>query len=527
MKKMKIISLAIVSVLLLGCMSSIPAHAGMEVTSTDVLNSESQLNSSDWYFMGDISYDSEKKAVQIPADSSDSDTRFVSKVVSTSDELLADMSTVKGSLKITALPAGQEVIFAFGLSTIEGNSGETGNVEIAISNNAGYKLGVKAYEEEKETTVLEPKSIGVSLNREFQFEAKVTNKQILIVKINGSVVCEKKIPVTAEGRFGVLQTGGCGLSISSLTLVNHSYARPENTNISENFENGDFNANELCSAMVSVGIGPGSHTVEDFKGNKVYMMRNAALSYIGTKNMYSNFEISFDIPYWPSKDILDEDGNRLQLSGHSICIGWGETVQEPLNKRTYSENIDMIQLNKDSAASNLKKNFTVNYKVEGMPTLMDDEGYSVKFSFVDGHAELSVKPLNEKNYTMIQEVDYTDIRSGYVKLWTLNGGTLAIDNLKITNKDQKPNVIDVEHKSSITVFEDYDISQESTELVFRPNSDKIGEEETKFSFAELSSGTKTLVILNVVTAVVLIAVGITSYVLLKRKKQGGKTDEKA
>lgn len=517
MRRMKLAAWMLMAVLLLGNCFETTSMAGLGTSVADIFTNETELNNTEFFFMGNIECKDGK--VVISNEDSDADTKFICKGVSSIYEEVDDMVIMDSTLQLTALPQGEQFIFAFGLSSIEAQSKEAGNVEIVITNQNGLKMQILAYETDNQaTTVMQTRNLGVALKQDFRLGAKITNKGILQVTVNGSKICENKLPVDGVGRFGVLQTGSCGAVFSKLTVNNQVYDRPENTDIYEDFEDGEFNANELYAELRTVSIVPASQTIVDYNGNKVFQFKNTALAYIGTLHQYSNFEISFDIPYFPGKDIYDEDNNRVQLDGDSICIGFGEVTTKPL-QATYQEDIDLIRLNKTSASSVNRNAYNVTYEVEGMPTVTDDVGYSVRLTLIDGHSELQVKPLSAKNYTTVATADYDNMRSGYINLWTTAGGTIAIDNLKIVNKDKNSNTIDMDYRTSKIVIEDYDITQESTELVFRPDAD--AEEEAKGG--EFNAELFVICCGTAALALVVIGLGITH--IMKRRRKGGSADE--
>lgn len=515
MRKSKIATFLLTGIVLLGSMFDISAQAGIKTSVSEPITESKELNSTAWSFLGDITTKDNK--VIISSETSDADTRFISKTFAKKSEEVTDMVKVDSTLKLTSLTQNTSFIFAFGLSNIEACSGEDGNVEIVISNRGGLSMSVLAYKDGEQIQVMQNKSMGTSVNREFSLTASINNKGVIAVSVNGSQICSEQLPVSGEGRFGVLQTGACGAEISKLNLVCNDYDRPENTEIFEDFEKGEFNINQLRSRIIGVGMAPASFTIKDYEGSKVMMFQNTAQAYLGTMHSYSNFEISFDIPYWPAEDICDEQGNVVTMKGDSICIGFGESTAAP-RTATYAEDMDMIRLYKTSAVSDLRKLFDVTYEVAGMPKETDPYGYSVKFTLIDGKGELQVKPLNGEAYTTVATAEYSVQQTGYVNIWTTNGGTVAIDNLKIVNKDINPNTVTVEYETSILSNPDYDITQENTELVFREQKEDSG-----FQWKE-NMGAVT--IMCVTGAGILAIIGFIIGNLMKQKKlQGGKTDE--
>lgn len=503
---------------------STTVFAGTRTESSNFVSSSGTINDADWHST-DVNIVYQNQKLVIPATSSTVDTKFVSKTPAapTSAE---EMISVDATLRITALPQNEQFIMAFGLGNIEAYSGESGNIEIVFTNNNGLAISIYAYGEEV-STLLNRKTCGILLNSQFSFNATITSKGVLIVDVNNKNICRSELPVSGKGRFGILQTGSCGAEFTKLTASCHYYDTPENVNISEDFEDGEFNANVLCS---SVGDGngywPSGCSIEDYQGNKVLMFRNTGLGYFGTLYQYSNFELCFDIPYFLQDDIYDEEHNLIAKRSNSVSVGFGEESARPQGE-AYITDTDLILLFKDSSMSWMKKAYSVDYSEIGYDNICGNpeknEGYSVKITVVDGVMVLKVKPLSGGDYKTVTTQEYEDFRSGYIYIWCTADGNFAIDNFTLTNLDENPNLIEVEHKSSVMKAEDYVPTEEELQLeAYKENTkkapvDKVGEDEFELN---LISG--------IVVCVVVIVIGVVVVCILKRKnkKEGAANDEK-
>lgn len=510
MKKRHIVAIMLVCVLFLGGTFDLRALAGTRTLVSQVSAGEVDLNNADWNFTDANIVVKDNKLI-IPSGTSTSETKFISKNVATLYPEVDNMIKVDASLKLTNLPAGQQFIFVFGLAGIEASAGESGNVELVFTNNGGVKFGVSAYSDTGQTTLRKASSCGISMNNEFTISAVITTKGALLVSINGSALPTIQLPVSGEGRFGVLQTGSCGAEFTDLTLTSEQYERPENADIFEDFEKGEFNANLLTSSTIAdPGIYPCQVLIEDYNGSKVLMFKNTYRSYFATKCEYSNFELSFDIPYWLGEDIYDEDDNIIAKKQDMIGIGWGENVIYRTGQE-YLEDIDLVTLQKDRAVSYLRGKWDLSYDalgIEGIPDATSNEGYSVKFSVIDGYASLQIKPLGATTYSTVVE-DYYDVhRSGYVCIWLPYEGYCAIDNFKIVNKDKNPNLVQVDYKSSIMSADDYVLTEEE--------SNKTLKEDPKPIPKNTFNGIEFLMICGLV-AVLFIGVSIVIKVLMAKK----------
>ena len=512
MKKLRIASLLMVCALLLCGVSSLSVLAGKTNTVSEPVLEEDVLNQTEWYFT-DSNIVSKNQVLVIPGETSTVGTKFIAKEVSKADPAVKEMTTVDLAMRLTALPEGEQFILAFGLASIEASSKEIGNVEMVFTKDGGLKFGIVAYTENGAETILETRSCGISVNKTFSLDAKITSDAVLTVTINGKKLCEKKLPVSGEGRFGVLQTGGCGAEFSSLSYSLDIYETPENTNIFEDFETGDFNANKLFSTSYVGNVYPNGVFIEDYNGSKVLRFQNTGLAYIATKYKYSNFELSFDMPYFSRGVEYNEFGELVKMKCDSMGISWGSEASEP-NSGTYVHDVDLIALRSDSVKSESRKLWSASLADLNVTDINTDEGYSVRLTMVDGHMTFQVKALNTTTYITVAEADYEYQTTGYIYIWSTGKANSAIDNLKITNLDNNANLIEVERVSSVMKAEDYVLTEEDTALVFRENVEDV---ETK-----QISDEKVFFIICGAGAVVLATAGIITGSLLKKKnKQRG------
>lgn len=500
---------------------STTALAGTRTESSNFVSSSGMINDADWHST-DVNIVCEDQKLVIPAASSTVDTKFVSKIPAapTSAE---KMISVEATLRITALPQDEQFIMAFGLGNIEAYSGENGNIEIVFTNSNGLAISVYAYGEEV-STLLDNKTCGIPLNSQFSLNATITSKGVLIVDVNNKNICESELPVNGTGRFGILQTGSCGAEFTKLITNCHYYDTPENMNISEDFEDGEFNANVLCSSVRDGnGYWPSGCSIEDYQGNKVLMFRNTGLGYFGTLYQYSNFELCFDIPYFLQDDIYDEEHNLIAKRSNSVSVGFGEESARPQGE-AYITDTDLILLFKDSSMSWMKKAYSVEYSEVGYDNICGEpeknQGYSVKITVVDGVMVLKVKPLSGGDYKTVVTQKYEDFRSGYIYIWCTADGNFAIDNFTLTNLDENPKLIEVEYESSVMKAEDYVPTERELQLeAYKENAketsvDKKGQEQ----FGVILFG-------GIICAVIIISGVIIGRILKRKNKKGGAADD--
>ena len=512
LKKVRILSL-VVALALFFANFSIPAFAGKKevVSKLTLLTEEGEvLNDTDW----NITEDSIKKQgnnIVISAQDSTSDTKIVSKTVAELSDDVDNISSAEMNLNLTSLPTGQIFALAFGLQSIEATLGEEGNIELAFTNDSGIKACVKAHTEDGSKTLVEPKSCGVSLNSSFSIKMAITASGMLEVSINNAPFANVKLPVSGEGRFGILQTGSCGAVISGLLMKCSFYERPENTDIFEDFEKGEFNSNLFVSSSTDNGVFPSGVSIEDYNGSKVLRFRNTKLAHFCTLYQYSNFELSFDIPYYSRHYTYDEYENVTGKPCGNLAVGFGEEVSKPVGY-AYTSDVDLIVLRSDVIYSENQKAFRTDLKNMNLADPESDDGYSFKLTVVDGHYEVAVKPLGASDFKTVAISDFDAQRSGYVNIWSTGNGNFAVDNIKITNFDKNPKKAKVSFKSSKLKYEDYKLTEKDNNNVLKTSSKSIwaGIFENKFY---------TLDFILVCLAVLLCGAGLTVYFIKKSKKK--------
>lgn len=516
MKRLRILVLTLACALFVGNLSFLSVEAGKTVELSAPFSAESELNNTDWYF-ADSNIVSKDGTLVIPADVSTSDTRFVAKTISKVDKSVNEMTGVDTKLCFTALPSGQKFILAFGVASIDANAGGTNSVEMIFTNEGGIKMSIVAYTEAGAEEIMAAQSCGVSMNKDFTVHTVITSEAKMTVEINGKNICDTTLPIEGTGRFGVFQTGNCGAVISEMNYFCSHYETPENSNIFEDFENGDFNVKEFYSTSKTNGCYPSYIGIEEMDGNKVLRFKNTGLAYFATQKQYSNFEISFDIPYFLREDVYDEDGTQLGKRGGNIGVSFGSHQYEA-EGYAYVHDVDLITIREDSVVSHLRHIWEAPSLVElGIVDMDSNEGFSFKYSVVDGHAVCQVKKLSSDKWVTVGEGDYDLQKTGYIYIWSTGNADVALDNIKITNLDENAKVIELEHESNIVTAEDYELTAEEKTLTFRP----VEEEKAGFT-AEM------FVVCCAAGAVAFAVIGIVIGSLLKRKKtvKEVKTDEK-
>lgn len=516
LKKVRIISL-VIALILFSASFPMSVYAGKkEVVSTLLTKQDDEevLNDTDWN-ISDSNIEKRGNSVVILSQDATSDTKIVSKTAAKASDDVDNIAQVETRISLTALPKDGCFIMAFGLSSIEAEMGEEGNIELFFTNEGNIRAGVVAYTDDGSKTLVESKNCGVSLNANFAIKMAISNTGMLEVKINNSSFAQVKLPVSGEGRFGFLQTGSCGAVISDFVMKCSFYERPENTDIFEDFESGEFNANLFVSSSNDNGIFPSGVMIEDYNGSKVLRFKNTKLAHFCTLYQYSNFEISFDVPYFSRQYFYDEYGNIIGKPCSNLAVGFGEETSTPVGY-SYTTDVDLIRLASQTVNSVNQEAFRVELKGTGITDLSTNEGYSFKLRVIDGHYEVFLKSLTAAEYKLVATTNFEAQRSGYVNIWSTGNGDFAIDNLRITNLDENPNKIDVKYKSSLLKAEDYVPTEKENAKVFRPDEKNNGSIFKDRFFV--------LDICFIAVAIFACGGGLAFYLIRKKRITGGKNE---
>lgn len=532
MKKHYRLTILLILTLAAGVLTPVRAYAGKSLQISEPVTTEGSLNQTEWYFSdGSIECYTIKEAteetpgvyvVKLPG-SGASDTGFISKIISHSDKSVDEMTGVEAELTLESMEEGSRLIFAFGLSNIEARSGEKGNVEIALEGGSEIKAGAVAYAEDSVQTLAESRSCGITKGKAFKISASVTPDGLLTADVNGQRLCSAQLPVSGEGRFGVLRVGSSEAVISSLSFRSCFYDTPENSNIVEDFERGDLNLNEFYCTSRYNGLDPSYIRVEDWDGNKVLRFKNIGLAHMGTVYKYSNFEITFDIPYFLNENVYDENGYLIGKPSTNIGVSFGSPLEHP-EGYAYVNDTDLIVICPDRLYSYSRKNWSKSLSEVGMGNLSKNEGYSFKFTLIDGHSVCQIKPLSSDKWVTVGECDYNQ-KTGHIFIWSTGNSDCTIDNLKITNLDKNPVLIDPGYTSSIITAEDYQLTEEEKTLTFREETAPAGSDTSE---GENENGEIPWFIVWCGGAAVVIALaGFVAGTVIKSKKgREVKADEK-
>lgn len=445
------ISILLMLVMVL-CISSLTPLGSVEAgVNNTIVGEDTYKNNAYWYCPEDDVLTDNKKLI-FTKDSTE-DTKFVSRHTINANKDSGEFLVVECNIKFTAIPRGKKFVIGLGVQEMEPYLGDEKSIELAFSNNGGVKLSVSAFPEAgKETVLCREKSSGISINNNAYLRVSIDGNSVLNVSMNGAKVYSGKLPVDGSGRVAFLQTGGCQAEIDDLSIVGKEYARPENTNVFEDFEQGvDVSKIKFPNTAI---LGwewrfPKTAAVKEYNGNKVFMLVNAGGYYFTSKYQYSNFEITFDVPFVQRMADLTIDDGTGYFREFALLFGIPGNGEADYYS---SEATDKILFERKQVSSAHRKEFATPYDYIQAEEF---KPFSVKLSVVDGVVTVGMKLTTEKNFeTLGQYTIRAGSTTGYIRFAIPERATMAIDNIKITNLDDNPNLITTTYQNGIVTFED-------------------------------------------------------------------------
>lgn len=436
------------------CVSKV--RAGNSDHVIDANSSKEGIDNSKWNVPNDDI--NMEKGVFVFTQDSTADTKLITVNAAKKSPYNAELFRAQYKMKLNGLPEGQQFVAAFALKSIESVIEDAGNVEVVFENKRGIQISVRAYDESGKCTVLaEAQKAGISLRNTFSLDVTANTDNQLTVKVNGRKIYDGVTDVALEGRIGFLQTGSCAAEIQDVNIVSHAYDRPENANIEEDFELGTMDYNTVTSKMLAGGkYYPNGIQVEDYNGSKVLMFRNVNTGYFGTKHQYSNFEVSFDVPYIAYLDEVNENGVITAAKHTAFVLGIGDDSVEYTN-HGYISSTEGVVFTPSSVASLTHLADTVTFAENKYGNPETNAGYSVKVTMIDKEITIYMKALDATKYDKVMQYRVGNITPlGYLHIFTNGQSHFAIDNFKLINKDQDANLLSLEYKESfLTGTEDW------------------------------------------------------------------------
>ena len=394
---------------------------------------------------------------------------------------LPDMFTMTATVNLANIVSGGKVAFAFGLKD-QNALGEDGSAEIAFTYEDGIYLEVNEYKNGSvQAFVAKQKYSLLSLNTDVDVTLKVTSggKIYLTLFCNGNeikVLSGKPLTIDPQGSIGVFSVSNESeknkFTVADMETLAYIYETPLTVDsYTETFDQG-YNANMFYSESSASPLKPSKIAVEDGQ----LKFQNVATGYFTTKEVFSNFELTFDVTDFGRKAKYDENGKLSQLISSWFMIGFGvDNYNDPASEKLQATflQFDYIPMNsaeryidhENPTESMLNKRYvlynngtSVHTAPMGEKNLWNEE-YSagktvnVKLVVEDGVISLYHKLEDETEYGEPQyRYDFGITQTGYVRIFTygdtaipsegiqtMASFNMTIDNLKIRNLDN-PNV---------------------------------------------------------------------------------------
>lgn len=497
---------------LAACLNPMWVNAGSSKLIVDKSSFETELDTSLWH-----ASDERVKAENgklIFTEESKSTTTLIAKIIAKHTDYHDYVVKASASMNLSGISEDGTFAMGLGLGSIEATMGEPENIEIRFTRENGGKAAVVVFDKDGEAKELAATS--VSLGSSVNVNATISAESVLNISLNGRTLCNQKIETDGEGRVGFLQTGGCAVSMSDVSIEAYSYDRPENTDIYEDFERESININELTANMVyTTGkFVPYGMEIREIDGNRAMVFENMSVSYLGSMYKYSNFEITFDVLDMQRVAETDEEGNVLVPKNDNIAISFGDEAQD-YTGYGYTTSTDVVVFNNKSQIASANFGHVASAADKGIDFYASDcdRDFSIRLSMIDGTVTASVKWIDQKEFTPVLTYKVSDQTPlGYVHIWTTGSYTnFAIDNLTLLNKDQDPNLIEVDFKSAVYEVPE-DFKYEKIGFVYREDAET---KDTSFTFSPYYL---------IPAAAVLCGIGFAVVTAVSKKRKGEPED---
>ena len=327
-------------------------------------------------------------------------------------------------------------------------------------------------------------------NLKLDFTVKANGK--LFLSINGITLANYDNAETfdADGYFGFAQSATSNLKITSANVYSGAYDAPENAEVNETFDNGEFDASRLFANNQEAAAGYYKPEGISCKDGVLKFENITSYGFVSTVYEFSNFEMSLDVPHLQREFVYGENGEVIMPA--SEFIGFAIGAEQKNNSHIaitesvflYFRNIKYVDGKPTKLTYVLLDRFKV---VEDRILSGGDDFWNIdnaydfygrektlkfKISMIDGVFKCAFKwgGENDDKYREIVNHDFGYTPYGYIQIHGQGSGAadivknsgltcsnFHIDNLVIKNKDSVPNVIDPEYVSNlIEKSEDYD-----------------------------------------------------------------------
>jgi hypothetical protein len=379
--------------------------------------------------------------------------------------------TLQEIVEETAYKGSVAFGYAFGVQRLADGVGSKNSAFLWIKANVNENVDVLGDEYVYGLTVYNDAGVGtdligatvISSTNNISVQIEQYRDETLHLSINGEQSSFENIKIGYSG-FGTLgyinAQNYVRAYVRQYDVVNNFSENPENPVIFMDFESKDINFDLMYAK--------GNLASED----GVLKFENAGKSaHLITKHKFSNFEMTFDVPYVKRLPTFNEQGVMQSSASVGFVILHGLDVSDPVRMGDYDlfsmyAGTMWTQIVADGFTSMGQPQYTrynigtadkmytksTNSTIFPLHNLWNEayEGrvFNVRLTMKDGLYRLEVKWEDENRYQVILEHDYGYTQSGYIMLsaaWTANGTSANqwVDNLQITNLDDNPNIVQV------------------------------------------------------------------------------------
>ena len=488
MKKMfkKGMALLAVTAIGVGCVAgflpTVTASAGkseQKVVTEDMYKDE--LSSQKWYFTRDVAQEDGK--IVFDKAQTNADSKIVSVVLANDLREMGIDTCINGTLTVKVTEAlDGEFYIGFGL---ERPYSEVNTASAICLYDNGGAVGLKVQNfMEGNAGVVYTATATYAYGDEIVVNFDVLSEGTMALSVNGTSMLnyDNETLVATNGYFGFGQSAGSSVEIYDAEIRAATYDTPTNSNISETFSDG-FNA----AALYSAGGASGYYTPEKVvcEDGVLKFTNVTATGYISTRQEYSNFTMTYDVPHIQRQAELDADGNVLIPATNWMGVSIGCSAVKtnssvavaqslffymmPLYVNGEPVSISCVLLNNYNILK--QTTFTGSKNFFALENALDADGnertVNIKVEMLDGVLQVFVKYEGEpaSKYAKILDYNLGYTPLGYVQIWgygddfayvqnnMANGldsycANFWIDNLKVENKDQNANLVEMGFQSS-------------------------------------------------------------------------------
>lgn len=442
---------------------------------------EDELSNQKWYMTRDISHEQGK--IVFDAEKTNADSKIVS-VVLANDLREMDIDTcISGTITVKVNEAlTGEFYIGFGLerpySAVNSASAiclydENGTIGVKVENFKGESIGT-VYT--AETTY--------AYSEELVIDFDIFSAGSMYLSVNSTTLLnhDNEKTVYANGYFGFGQSASSSVEIYNAEVRAATYDTPTNTNFTETFDDG-FNSAILYSEGGANGyFTPESVVCED----GVLKFNNVTITgYVSTKQEYSNFTMTYDIPHIQREAVVDEQGNVITPATNWMGISIGCPAIKTNSSVAVAQSLFFYMMpvysggNAISYTCVLLNNYSIvkTASVSGEKNFfalengLDGDGnertVNLKVQMLDGVLQVFVKyegePENRYGKVFEYNLGYTPM--GFLQIWGYGDdfnyvqnnmanvkdsycANFWIDNLSIENTDKNAKLVEVNFQSS-------------------------------------------------------------------------------